>query len=479
MNHHYVHRFCMVMALFTIGIVGLGQAFGEGGDQAVMEEEVEVLARGPVHEAFAATVPFDPEPGITVPTAPPDAIEELPPKQTPGGGNVAWIPGYWAWDDERNDFIWVSGIWRALPPGRQWVPGYWAKAPQGFQWTSGYWADSRVSETEYLPEPPGTVEVGPNIHAPSPGYSWIPGCWIWHRGRYAWRPGYWVPVEPNWIWVPAYYVWTPRGHVFIDGYWDYPVALRGFLFAPVYFPSKVHRPRGFYYSPSVVVDLTVFTDCLFLHLSYGHYYFGDYYAAKYYAGGIFPWFSLHARRYGYDPIYAHQRWKHRKDPGWEHRIQNEFQRRRDHGEARPARRLATPAELSTKKGTPREKGHFVVRPFDQVVKSQGGSWRFRSLGNREREQIRQHEQEFRKFRDARQASESGALKPSAGSTSRQFEAAKVRHPSSPIMGRSLEHFGKNEGPPRRYVAPKPNTNVEPSPRRGEHGTGRRGGGYWR
>lgn len=33
----------------------------------------------------------------------------LPPDQKPEGDDVAWIPGYWAWDDERNDFLWVSG----------------------------------------------------------------------------------------------------------------------------------------------------------------------------------------------------------------------------------------------------------------------------------------------------------------------------------------------------------------------------------
>ena len=97
-------------------------------DRTEAEEGVEVLTRGPVHEAFAETVTFDPEPGIVVPKAPPAAIEEMPPEQRPEGANVAWIPGYWAWDDERTDFLWVSGIWRALPPGRQWVPGYWGRS---------------------------------------------------------------------------------------------------------------------------------------------------------------------------------------------------------------------------------------------------------------------------------------------------------------------------------------------------------------
>ena len=110
------------------------------------------------------------------PKTPPEPIEEVAPDQRPEGDNVAWIPGYWGWDDERNDFLWVSGIWRALPPGRQWMPGYWAQSRQGSQWTSGYWADAQANEIQYLPEPPATVEAGPNVAAPSADDTWLPGC---------------------------------------------------------------------------------------------------------------------------------------------------------------------------------------------------------------------------------------------------------------------------------------------------------------
>src|SRR5262245_10063417 len=85
---------------------------------AASPDGVEVLTRGPVHEAFAETIVFDPEPGVVVPKEPPDLIEEVPPEQKPEGTNVEWIPGYWAWEDERNDFLWVSGVWRAVPPDR-------------------------------------------------------------------------------------------------------------------------------------------------------------------------------------------------------------------------------------------------------------------------------------------------------------------------------------------------------------------------
>src|SRR5438477_5123878 len=82
------------------------------GQQAGKLDDVEVLTRGPVHEAYA-------DPGVTpteappiVPKQPPELISELPPDQKPEGENVIWIPGYWTWDEDRNDFIWLSGFWR-------------------------------------------------------------------------------------------------------------------------------------------------------------------------------------------------------------------------------------------------------------------------------------------------------------------------------------------------------------------------------
>ena len=129
MNVGHVSKWCLVSTLLALGTsFGLNKAlFAQPATPAPpapanAEQAVQVLTRGPVHEAFAETVTFDPEPGIVVPKAPPAAIEEVPPEQRLKGANVAWIPGYWAWDDEREDFLWVSGIWRDLPPGRQWVP---------------------------------------------------------------------------------------------------------------------------------------------------------------------------------------------------------------------------------------------------------------------------------------------------------------------------------------------------------------------
>src|SRR5437763_1774746 len=111
---------------------------------------VEVLARGPVHEAFAEPTAVRPEQSPVITKQPPDPIEEMPPDQKPEGDNVQWIPGYWQWDDEANDFVWVSGTWRDVPPGRRWVPGHWQQVEGGWTWVAGFWAEEKLTQITYL-----------------------------------------------------------------------------------------------------------------------------------------------------------------------------------------------------------------------------------------------------------------------------------------------------------------------------------------
>ena len=80
-------------------------------------DDVEVLARGPIHEAYAEPSEREPAPTPVIPKEPPKAIEELPPDQKPEGDNVPWLPGYWAWDDDKKDHIWISGFWRNAAAG--------------------------------------------------------------------------------------------------------------------------------------------------------------------------------------------------------------------------------------------------------------------------------------------------------------------------------------------------------------------------
>jgi hypothetical protein len=80
-----------------------------------------------------------PRPPPILANGPPPPIDEWPPEQ-PQGINVQWLDGYWGWDADISDFLWVSGIWQDLPPNRQWVPGYWTRAGEGWQRIAGFWA---------------------------------------------------------------------------------------------------------------------------------------------------------------------------------------------------------------------------------------------------------------------------------------------------------------------------------------------------
>ena len=57
----------------------------------------------------------------------------------PGEGYL-WVPGYWAYDDDFNDYYWVPGTWVLAPePGLLWTPGYWAWGGDRFLFHEGYW----------------------------------------------------------------------------------------------------------------------------------------------------------------------------------------------------------------------------------------------------------------------------------------------------------------------------------------------------
>lgn len=304
---------------------GPGQAFGP-----------QPLTRGPMHEAFAEPVVYDPRPGPVVPKAPPPPVREVPPALRPEGVNVEWIPGYWAWDDGRNDFLWVSGLWRDVPPGRQWVPGYWSQAQGGFAWVPGAWVAAGLTQLDYLPQPPDSLEGGPNSPPPAPDSVWSPGCWCWQDGQYLWQPGFWVPYQSNWVWVPAQNYWSPGGNFYANGYWDRPLAQRGSLFAPVYFNQPYAQPAGFAFTPTVGLLASALATSLFVRPSFHQYYFGDYYAANNFQSGIYPWYSFHNSRYGYDPLYSHYAASNlNRNPGWVDPLPDQYRGLRDHPEFRP------------------------------------------------------------------------------------------------------------------------------------------------
>ncbi len=285
------------------------------------DPDLDVLTRGPVHEAFAEQTSPNPEPGITAPNAPPEPINEIPPEMRPEGDDVAWIPGYWFWDDDRNDYLWVSGVWRRIPPGRRWVPGYWQQTTDNHQWIAGFWTPDTATEVDYLEAPPESLESGPSSPAPSDDYFWVPGVWSWNTSRYHWQPGYWNSYRDGWTWVSARYVWTPHGCVYIPGYWDYSLTMRGHLFAPVYYRTPIYLRAGYFYRPVCWIGYEPLLLHLFVRPYSHHLYFGDYYDPLYRQRHFIPCYSYHSHYFGYASLYVYyQHHYHQHGVDYLHRV---------------------------------------------------------------------------------------------------------------------------------------------------------------
>ena len=73
---------------------GIGVAQENQASPVTEADDAEILTRGPVHEAFAGTVSYNPEPGLIVDKQPPALIEEVPPEQQLDGENVTWSPRF-------------------------------------------------------------------------------------------------------------------------------------------------------------------------------------------------------------------------------------------------------------------------------------------------------------------------------------------------------------------------------------------------
>ncbi len=270
---------------------------------------VDVLMRGPVHEAFAEVHQNDPAPSPLVERQPPEPIDEVPPEFKPDGRDVQWIAGYWAWDDGRNDFVWVSGGWRDVPKGRRWEPGYWHAVEGGFRRVSGYWAEVEPTQLGYLPNPPASIESGPSYAAPSADHYYVPGYWTFQSNTYRWRPGYWVPRVSDWVYIPARYYWTPHGCVFRSGYWDRLLSARGWLYAPICFDRSAYVFETYRYRPSYLIQFDYdFLVHLFVHPSRSYYCFGDWYGVQHLGRPYYPWVDYHHYRGHYDPLLSYYRY---------------------------------------------------------------------------------------------------------------------------------------------------------------------------
>jgi len=449
------------------------------------EEQPEVLTQGPMHEAFAEPVDLQAQEGLAAPTQPPPDILEKPPADRPAGRRFVWVPGYWAWDPQRQGYVWLSGCWRAAPPNRYWLPGYWSGTDGGWEWVPGFWAPvANVQEIEYLPAPPSIDDVQPPGPPPSSDHDWVPPCWYWHQGRYAWRAGYWLAAQADWVWVPSHYVCAPRGYVFVAGHWDYTLTRRGVLFAPVYFPRAVYARPGFSYSLSVVVDLGMLQFSLFTCPRYSHFFFGDYYDEVNIGFGIFPRFECERRFTWYDPIYVHDRWRHRRiKPGWEAYERREYDRRRVDRDLRPPRTYREMEVRQARMPESQRRSLQVAAPLTRVVEERRSPLKFERIKTDERQRLSAEAGSVRRFGAERRNWESV----SPGSKSAQPPAERRRsltppdgqgEPVTPPAGReggaTLRGAERGPGTPsterERPVMPSPEGRDKVTPSEGRDRT---------
>jgi hypothetical protein len=309
------------------------------------QQGVTVLTRGPVHEAYAEPSEQRPEPTLVVPKQPPNPIDEMPPDQKPEGDNVVWIPGYWGWDADSENFLWVSGFWRVPPPDHQWVPGTWQEVEGGWQWTPGYWAVAGQEDVQFVAMPPPSLEEGPSAPAPDETSTYVPGCWVYRQARFWWRPGFWIPFHPGWLWTPAHYVWTPAGCHFVEGYWDRPLEARGLLFSPVQIDTTLLTRAGFTYVPQYVVQPDFLLTALFVHPTSCHYYFGDYFDARYQKHGFVPWVDYKVSRVSFDANFSYYRQMFAHNESWERGLREVYAGRFGGTVPRPPRTLVQQHEV--------------------------------------------------------------------------------------------------------------------------------------
>lgn len=423
-----------------IGFTLLVAVPANGQQVGAKPDDAEVLTRGAIHEAYA-------DPGVTpteappiVPKQPPEPINELPPDQKPEGDNVVWMPGYFAWDEEREDFVWLSGFWRTPPPGRTWMPGSWRQVRDGWQWTSGFWADAAQDNVQYLPPPPEPLEAAPSTPAPSEDSIFTPGTWVYRDARYLWRPGVWITYRPGWIWVPAHYVWTPVGWVFVDGYYDFPPRQRGLLFAPVYFAGRPWLRPGWYYTPSYAVYDDFLTGALFLRPRCGGYWFGDYFGPTYARRGFLPWIDIRFGRGVYDPLFSFYLRSNRGDRFWDRDVRALYASRFN-GDNLPPRTLAQQTTIiNNNKNITNIKNVTVVAPLTKIDPA------VVKLRPVPREQLVQERKAIERFRDV-------------GVQRNKLETQLLAKGPAPLKVTDAPRTLKLDLPP----ATKPLTTVKPPP----------------
>jgi hypothetical protein len=380
-----------------------------------LQPGVTLVDKGPIHEAFAQPGAETRGKDMTAPKAPPEPINEVPPDIKPEGTNVKWIPGYWQWDANKNDFIWVSGFYRNVPPNREWQAGKWIEKDGKNIYVPGYWRPTKTVPSTPLvdvPEPPKSIENGPSTPSDNPDAMWVPGGWEYRNSQFVWRAGYWAAPYLQMMWQPSQYVYNGSEYNYVPGYWDYPLEQRGLLTAPVYIDPQFAINPNWSYTPQYGIGIGDTNGwgngglfgSMYLGPNYNNYYYGNgnggggyidpyglggfgfgsgYGDPLFGYGGYYPWSFVGAGFY--NPLWQHYNWLNRGDRGWGANARagrNGGFGRTGVGGVASARATATPRSVGSVASTAGNAARVaasvtaanrsaqVVRPANQVLASQ-------------------------------------------------------------------------------------------------------------
>ncbi len=191
------------------------------------QQPFEVIGKQIIHEAFVQPI-TSPVPIELAPRQPPAIVKETRPRQP--APQTIWIPGYWCWVRENQNFKWICGIWRLAPQGLIWSSGYWMEEEGGWLWVKGAWLpDKNMSQWIYSKTPPPSSKNDNTGNAPGSEYFWNTGYWDYNieTSRFSWLSGSWQKFDSNFILEPANWIWQPEGYLLVPSFWDWSLEARG------------------------------------------------------------------------------------------------------------------------------------------------------------------------------------------------------------------------------------------------------------
>jgi hypothetical protein len=196
---------------------------------------------------------------------------------------------------------------------------------------------------------------------------------------------------------------------------------------------------------------------LFVQPQSNHYYYGDYYDGRYEQQGIYPWHSRQATRYGNDPMYSHYRSTQlRHNPNWDTYVDEQYQYRRNHVDARPPQTLTLQVNFinTQKAGVP--ENLIIGKSLAEVVQSETQPLRFTTVSMDERKHLETRGREVRNLQFERAVKETPPRSASRSKAARKTaQPVTVQLPVSPVVAKPIENVEGAITPPPLPVLPKP------------------------